>query len=101
MNAQKLKQLLHTFFGNSCLNIDIFDAMLGAEKMIPTVDNKVKIKLDPGTQPNKTIRLKGKGLPKYGYNHFGDLYIDISVSIPEKLNNNQIKLIKELKKISK
>ncbi|HQE54290.1 molecular chaperone DnaJ, partial [Tenuifilum sp.] len=46
------------------LNISIPDAVLGAPAEIPTVDGKVKIKIEPGTQPGKILRLRGKGLPE-------------------------------------
>ena len=46
------------------LFISIPDAVLGTQVEVPTVDNNVKIKIEPGTQPGKILRLRGKGLPE-------------------------------------
>jgi molecular chaperone DnaJ len=46
------------------LQLSIPDAILGAPTEIPTVESKVKVKIDPGTQPGKILRLRGKGLPE-------------------------------------
>ena len=82
-------------------NISLFDAVLGSEVIIDTLTSKLKIKIDAGTQNQKTIRLKGKGMPVYekaGF--FGDFYIMINILIPEKLNDKQKILFEELKAIS-
>ena len=64
-------------------------AALGGTVEIPTIDSKVKVKIEPGTQPGKVLRLRGKGLPNvnsYGYsNGTGDLLVNVSVYIPETL----------------
>lgn len=68
------------------LLLTVPQAVLGDDIEIPTVDGKVKIKIAPGTQPGKVLRLRGKGIPAiqgYGYGK-GDLVINISVYIPEK-----------------
>lgn len=52
------------------LLLDVPTAALGGDAEIPTIDGKVKIKIEPGTQPGKVVRLRGKGLPAvqgYGY----------------------------------
>ncbi|MGZ3900830.1 MAG: DnaJ C-terminal domain-containing protein, partial [Bacteroidia bacterium] len=64
---------------------------------IPTVDNKVKIKIDAGTQGGKVLRLKGKGLPDVNGYGKGDLLIEISVYTPTHLNNEEKKIIEQLK----
>ena len=66
-------------------------AILGGSAEIPTIDGRVKIKIEPGTQPGKTVRLRGKGLPAlhgYGYG-YGDLIVNISVYIPETLTKEE------------
>ena len=58
---------------------------------IPTLDGKARIKIEPGTQPGKVVRLRGKGLPAvqgYGYG-YGDLIVHISVYIPETLSKEE------------
>lgn len=67
------------------LNISIPDAILGAPVEIPTVDGKVKIKIEPGTQPGKILRLRGKGLPEVNSYQRGDLLVAVNVYIPKNL----------------
>ena len=75
------------------LLLSVPTATLGGTVEIPTIDNKVKVKIEPGTQPGKVLRLRGKGLPSvnsYGYsNGTGDLLVNISVYIPEHLNKEE------------
>ena len=63
------------------------------------LDGKVKIKIDPGTQPGKIMRLRGKGLPVvqgYGYGT-GDLIVQIGVYIPENLSRDEKEMIEKLR----
>ena len=75
------------------LLLSVPTATLGGTVEIPTIDGKAKIKIEPGTQPGKVLRLRGKGLPtinSYGYNTgTGDLLVNVSVYIPEKLNKEE------------
>ena len=75
------------------LLLSVPTATLGGTVEIPTIDSKVKVKIEPGTQPGKVLRLRGKGLPSvnsYGYsNGTGDLLVNISVYIPEHLNKEE------------
>ena len=82
------------------LLLDIPTAALGGDAEIPTIDGKVKIKIEPGTQPGKVVRLRGKGLPAvqgYGYGT-GDLIVNISVYIPETLTKEERKFLEEMRK---
>ena len=82
------------------LLLDIPTAVLGGDAEIPTIDGKVKIKIEPGTQPGKVVRLRGKGLPAvqgYGYGT-GDLIVNISVYIPETLAKEERKFFEEMRK---
>jgi molecular chaperone DnaJ len=80
------------------LNISIPDAILGAPVEIPTVDGKVKIKIEPGTQPGKILRLRGKGLPEVnGYNR-GDLLVAVNVYIPKNLSRDEKAVFEKLAK---
>ena len=74
------------------LLLDFPTAALGGEVEIPTVDGtKLKVKLEPGVQPGKTLRLRGKGLPAIpGYGHgTGDLVVNVSVYIPRTLSSEE------------
>lgn len=74
------------------LLLDFPTAALGGEAEIPTIDgNKLKVKIENGTQPGKTLRLRGKGLPAVqGYgNGKGDLVVNISVYVPKTLSREE------------
>ncbi len=76
--------------------ITIPEAILGTQIEIPTIDGKVRVKIAPGTQSGKVLRLKGKGLPNLnGYGN-GDMLVNINVWIPKKLNKEEEKLIQQL-----
>ncbi len=73
-------------------------AALGGSVEVPTVDGVAKMKIDAGTQPGKVLRLRNKGLPSvHGYGT-GDLLINVNVYVPEKLNDKEIKIMKEWEK---
>ncbi len=81
------------------LLLDIPTAILGGSAEVPTIDGKVKIKIEPGTQPGKTMRLRGKGLPVvqgYGYGT-GDLIVQIGVYIPENLSREEKEAFEKLR----
>ena len=82
------------------LLLDFPTAALGGDIEIPTIEGKkVKIGIEPGTQPGKTLRLRGKGLPSvqvYG-NTTGDLVVNISVYVPKTLSREERKMMEELR----
>ena len=81
------------------LLLDVPTAILGGSAEVPTIDGKVKIKIEPGTQPGKIMRLRGKGLPVvqgYGYGT-GDLIVQIGVYIPEKLSREEKETFEKLR----
>jgi curved DNA-binding protein len=80
--------------------IDLYTAVLGGELIIDTLSGKLKIKIDPGTQNGKQLRMAGKGMPVYGVAQFGNLYVTLHVKIPENLTKEQIKLFEKLKGMS-
>ena len=71
------------------LLLDVPTAALGGTADIPTIDSKVRVKIDPGTQPGKVLRLRGKGLPNVNGYGTGDLLVNISVYIPETLSRDE------------
>jgi len=73
-------------------------ACLGTSLDVPTLEGDKRIKVAAGIQPGTKIRLKGCGLKPLGSNYKGDLYVKISVHIPENLNGEQKKLVEELAK---
>jgi molecular chaperone DnaJ len=64
--------------------IDVADAVLGAEIEVPTLEGAITVKVPPGTQPDSQLRLRGKGLPRFGARGRGDLYLRLAVSLPER-----------------
>ncbi len=82
------------------LLLDIPTATLGGNVEIPTIDGtKMKIKIEPGTQPGKTLRMRGKGLPVVqGYgNGKGDFVVNISVYIPKTLSKSEKEAMEKFK----
>ena len=83
------------------LLLDFPMAALGGDVEVPTIEgSKVKIKIDQGTQPCKTLRLRGKGLPAVqGYgNGQGDLVVNISVYVPKTLSRDEKDMLELLGK---
>ncbi len=78
------------------LYITFPEITLGTTKEIPTVDSKVKVKIDAGTQPEKILRLRGKGLPDVNGYSKGDLLVRVHVWIPKKLNSEEKKMLEKL-----
>jgi molecular chaperone DnaJ len=79
------------------LFISFPDAALGTQAEIPTIDGKVKIKIDPGTPGGKMLRLKGKGLPEVNGYGKGDLLVDVNIHTPSNLSAEEKKLMESLK----
>ncbi len=74
------------------LLLDFPTAALGGEVEIPTIEGtRLKVKIENGTQPGKTLRLRGKGLPAVqGYGRgMGDLVVNISVYVPKTLSREE------------
>ncbi|MDX1653390.1 MAG: J domain-containing protein [Brumimicrobium sp.] len=81
-------------------DISLYTAVLGGEVIIETMDGKVKLKVEPGTQNGTKVKLKGKGFPVYKKEgKFGDLYVTYNVTIPTNLSEKEKELFKELSKI--
>ena len=72
------------------------DLTLGTTAEIPTIDGKVKVKIDSGTQPEKILRLRGKGIPDVNGYGKGDLLVRIHAWIPQKLNSEEKKMVEKL-----
>lgn len=79
------------------VEVDLYTAVLGGEKVVDTLEGKVKLKIKPETQNGTKVRLKGKGFPIYKKEgQFGDLIVTYSVKIPTSLTDRQKELFREL-----
>lgn len=83
------------------LLLDFPTAALGGSVEVPTIEGgKLKIKVEPGTQPGKALRLRGKGLPVlqgYGYGT-GDLIVHISIYVPQTLSKEERTALEQMQK---
>jgi len=79
------------------LYISISDAVLGVSKEIETVTGNVRIKLEPGIQSGKILRLRGKGLSSINSYGSGDLLVHINVWTPKILNKEQKNFFEQMK----
>lgn len=73
------------------------EAVLGETVEIPTIEGKVKVKIEAGTQPGKILRLRGKGLPDVNGYGKGDLLAKVNVWIPKNLSKDEKKLVEKMK----
>ena len=73
------------------------EAVLGETVEIPTIEGKVKVKIEAGTQPGKILRLRGKGLPDVNGYGKGDLLAKVNVWIPKNLSKDEKKLVEKMR----
>jgi len=79
------------------VDLDLYTAVLGGEKMIDTINGKVKLKINPETQNGTKTRLKGKGFPVYKEEgKSGDLFVTWNIKIPTGLTEKQKALFREI-----
>ena len=78
------------------LGISVTTAILGGEAEVPTIDGRVRITIEPGTQSGKVVRLRGKGLPDIKGHGRGDIIVVVDVVIPTTLTKEERKLVEEL-----
>ncbi|HAZ12703.1 MAG: hypothetical protein A2X86_11100 [Bdellovibrionales bacterium GWA2_49_15] len=81
-------------------SIPVWDAVLGSKIQIPTLDDDVIVKIPSGTQSQTSLRVKGKGLPRFQRTGFGDLYVIVEVRIPEQLKAREKELFEELRALN-
>jgi len=98
----EIKVKPHKFFRRK--NDDIFldvklnvaQATLGADILVPTLEGKEKIKVPAGTQPGKVFTLKSQGVPHLRSSGRGDQHVMVNVEVPTRLSAEQRKLMEEL-----
>lgn len=92
----------HPFFvreGNDLhcvVPLSVAQAAIGTEIKVPTLEGEHTLKIPEGTQPSTTFRVRNKGIPVLNGHGKGDLYVEVRVQIPTKLNKRQKELLQEL-----
>lgn len=80
------------------VQVDALTAMLGGEVEVPTLTGKLRMKVRPGTQAGKRLRLSGKGMPKLrGADEYGDLLARVVINVPAQLSPEQRELAQALR----
>jgi molecular chaperone DnaJ len=96
----------HRLFGRRGRNLTVTvpltypEAALGTAVTVPTLDGPVTLRVPPGTNPGKTLRVKGRGVPGHGRNGPGDLLVTFDVVVPAKLSTEQRSALEQLAKVS-
>jgi molecular chaperone DnaJ len=99
-----IQEVAHELFVREGSNIylDLFisfpDAVLGTEVEVPTLGGKVKLKVEPGTQSGKMLRMRDKGLPNLNSYGRGDQIVRVNLHIPNKVSAQEKELLRELAK---
>jgi molecular chaperone DnaJ len=79
------------------LYINFADAALGTTVEVPTIDSQARIKIAPGTQGGKVLRLKGKGIPDVNGYGKGDLLVNVNIWTPRELSKEEKNMMETLK----
>ncbi len=77
--------------------ISMVDAALGTTVEVPLVNSKAKVKIEPGTQSNHTLRLRGKGLPSVNSHGHGDVLVHVMVWTPTELSKAERDALEKLR----
>jgi len=98
-----IDELPHEYFTRDGDNIvyvlplTIPQAVLGDEVDVPTLTGRARLKIDPGTEPGRILRMRGKGLPSlHGY-RAGDELVEIRLNVPKRLSTREKELLNELR----
>jgi molecular chaperone DnaJ len=82
------------------MRINFVEAALGTEAEVPTLDGTVPVRIEPGTQPGTTLRLKGEGMPRMRRRGRGDLKVVVDVMVPTRLTGEQRELLERFEAVS-
>jgi len=79
------------------LYVNFVDAVLGTSVEVPTIDGKVKIKIETGTQSGKILRLRGKGVGDVNGYGRGDQLIHVNVWTPKKVSDEEKNMLESMR----
>lgn len=82
------------------ITVNIPQLVLGDIFEVDTVQDKVKVRVPPGTQPGSLVKLKGKGAPRLGSTGHGDHYVRVNLDVPKNPSKEEKQLYEELKNLS-
>lgn len=68
------------------LDVAPWEAVLGTEILVPTLDGSVKLRIPPGTENGHQLRVRGRGLPRGKHGERGDFHVIVTVQLPTKLS---------------
>lgn len=82
------------------LNVAPWEAVLGAEVIVPTLDGSIKLRIPAGTEDSQQLRVRGRGLPKGKSGERGDFYVTVNVVLPTHVSDAERKLWEQLRAAS-
>jgi curved DNA-binding protein len=98
-NDPRFKRLGNDLY--TTIDLDLYTAVLGGEKIIDTFEGKIKLKVSPETQNGTKVKLRNKGFPVYkSKDDHGDLFVTYSVKIPTGLTEREKELFRELSRLN-
>jgi molecular chaperone DnaJ len=82
------------------MRVSFVEAALGTEAEVPTLEGRAPVRIDPGTQPGTTLRLRGEGMPRLRRRGRGDLKVVVDVMVPTRLTGEQRELLERFDAVS-
>ncbi len=82
------------------MRVSFVDAALGTEAEVPTLDGPATVRVEAGTQPGATLRLRGEGMPRLRRRGRGDLKVVVDVMVPTRLSGEQRELLERFESLS-
>jgi curved DNA-binding protein len=78
-----------------------WEAVLGAEVVVPTLDGSIRLRIPAGTEPGRQLRVRGRGLPKGKAGERGDFFVVIEIHVPTKSTPEEREAWEKLRDVSK
>ena len=82
------------------LDVAPWEAVLGAEVIVPTLDGSIKLRIPAGTSDGQQLRVRGKGLPTDKSGGRGDFFVTINVVLPDRVSDAERELWEKLRATS-
>jgi curved DNA-binding protein len=83
------------------LDIAPWEAVLGAELPVPTLDGLIKLRIPAGSENGQHLRVRGRGLPKGKSGERGDFHAVLNVQLPDNPGDEELALWRKLREVSK